>query len=451
MVIKAIAKIPYTDAFAKQTASQSARVEPSPDVQAKRSASTQSDSLKLRLSKLAALAATLSALPKSTHSFANPPVGGIPPRGSRVAFVHRQLIQSSEESRHPSAGFSLPKLRGKNTDDVEEFDDFGDQSVGGLPESNIGDPESFLNKFRTGDGGEFDEAALRVYGYTQQLEIGLAELKNASEEPVVHLSKLNALASVCVDLLKLLCEIPPDQQNLPAISEIRNSYLSQLDGLFQSSGDGAGRKNYLHKIEQTYAGAGGISALDSVPGRMLAHLSAHLQPEINEQIRDPRHDLAVTGRSMRSTLIPILERHRKMHERQAGLETLSGNHAQAAELLQKCADSALLAKHIWDPDDTSSEHVALNFNLLKSQILAEDDDAVGTLEGLYMTMLAFAQEHEDHFSADFAQDKFLKDLDDAYSAFLEEVDNGGMRASLDHPIARLFVSADKHGVFDGSA
>lgn len=271
----------------------------------------------------------------------------------------------------------------------------------------------------------------------------MAEIKNIRAEQLEEGGKLNALGSVGVDLLKLLCDNPSAQQSLPAIFEMKDSYLAELDELFKSSGNHTGRRNYLHQVEQTYARSGGISAADSIPGRMLARLYENIQTEIVN--RQTPLDM-----SMRDTLMPIVERYSKMQQRQAGLETLAGNHAQASMLLEECANSTLITKRMLDPDVAPSDSVTLNFELLKSQVLAKDDEAVGTLEVLYMSMLAFAQEHETRFPADFPQSVFIGNLEDAYSEFLDDLENEKTNELLDHPIARLFRSANERGVFDPS-
>ncbi len=452
MVTKPIVMTPRANAVAKQVAASNPTQGEGSDAGTGRSVDRHQASSTQKWHKLAALAARLATLPKNAQSFSHikPPRAVSTPLswGLQVAFSEVPFIQTSGNSRRQSAGFSTTALGEKiagGEGDIEEYDDFGDW-VGDVLDSSVGNPGSFLAKFKKADGGEFDENALRVYGCTQKIENGLAELQNASKEQLQYRSKLNALASVCVDLLKLICDIPSAAQNLPAISEVKDSYLTQLDALFKSSGDRDGRQHYLREIEQTYTAAGANSALDSVPGRMLAHLSASIQREL-KNVSNHSDELPATGVSMRASLMPILAHFQTMHERQAGLESLAGNHSQATTLLQKC-ESIIASKRILDPSNPSSDHVALYFNLLKSQILAKDSEAVGTLETLYMTMREYAEDHENRFGETFAQAVFVRDLEDAYSTFLEELENGGVTASLEHPIAQLFVHAQEHGVFD---
>ena len=452
MVKKPICITPPRYAVTKEAAASNPRGSQESDAGARQSASRHPVSSAQKWQKLAALAARLSTLPSAqSFSIGNPPRASsvIFPRGLQAPFPQTPFIRTLGDSRHQSAGFSTTVLREKNSADhgpIEAYDDFGGQWVGDVPDT--GNPASFLDQFRNADGGAFDERTLQLYGYTQQIEVGLAELQNASQEQGPYRRKLNALAFLGVDLLKLLCEIPSGQKNFPVFSAVKNSYLTQLDGLFKSSGDRSGRQHFLHQVAQAYTTAGQHNTLDSIPGKLLTHLSESIQREIKDTSN--RSDvLSVTGVSMRESLMPILVLYQTMRQRQAGLETLSGNHDQATTHLQKC-ESIVVCKRILNPDDPSNEHIELYFNLLKSQILAKDREALGTLETLYMVMREFAEHHEDRFDASFPHAVFVRNLEVAYSAFLEETENEDIAVSLDHPIAQLFLNAKEHGLFDES-
>ena len=145
----------------------------------------------------------------------------------------------------------------------------------------------------------------------------------------------------------------------------------------------------------------------------------------------------------------ILECHQAMLEARAKLHSRLGNHEDAASLLQQC-ESIVSSRVILDPSTTSGEPLRLSFDILKLQILADDDEAAGTLETLYMLMLAFAENHEDRFSSEFPRDTFFAALDDAYGVFLRGVESDQLSVSLMHPVAQLFIEAKTHGVFGHS-
>jgi hypothetical protein len=405
--------------------------------------------------KLAVLATTLSGLPP----VAQPYVHGLAIRagkvphapGPRLAFAPAPWAQSPAGSSLQRPGPLFADQGGKNQGKdggIEHGDDFGGQWVGGLPDSSAGDPGAFLARFRSAEDGKFSDIALQAYGHAQAIDTGLAELKSASVQQAGYLGRLTALASRGVDLLRLLGASPRGGQGLPALSAVDASTLTQLDGLLKTSGQGEPRENFLQGVARACFDAGEISNRDSAAGKMLAHLSDSVMREISHSIAGPDGPSPAAGASTRSALMAILERYQKMLEKHAGLETLGGNHAQAAALLQTCVDTVPAAKRMLHPEHAASDHLALTFRLLQSQILARDDEAVGTLETLYMAMQAHAEEHPRRFPADFPQAAFVRRLEDAYDTFLAALENEGLQASLEHPIARLFVEAEQRGIFD---
>jgi hypothetical protein len=68
-----------------------------------------------------------------------------------------------------------------------------------------------------------------------------------------------------------------------------------------------------------------------------------------------------------------------------------------------------------------------------------------------MVMLAYAENHKDRFPTDFPLATFVDALEDAYSAFLEDLEDDRVQVCLEHPIARLFMDAKKHGVIEHSS
>lgn len=457
MKIPPLAKTPQPDTVANRADSPppaGPKNSEAPDTSAQRSAAIPRGSsiMKLKLNKLSALTAAISSLPQTAELLTNrnPHRAGSPApfQEPRVVFSGRQSTKTSGDSRQELAGLSSTHLAGKNTgedDNIEEYDDFGEQWVGEAADSSMETSGNLLGKPEKADG-DFDADTLKLYGYTQQIDAALSELENSNWETARQPAGLNELGSACVELLKLLCENSSATQRVPAFAEVTNATLTRLDRLFRSSGDEEGRRLWLQEIDETFSNAG-INTLSSVPGMMLNHLAEYIAREINKNVAGANDEESVIGTAMHGPLVSILDHYRRMHERQASLETLSGNHAEATALLQKGL-SAVTTTHMLDPELAAGHPVTLHFDLLKSQILAKDGEAVSTLEDLYMTMLAYAETRAFRFPSDFPKALFVANLDDAYSEFLNDLENEAVQPSLEHPIARLFAEANERGVFD---
>ena len=137
-----------------------------------------------------------------------------------------------------------------------------------------------------------------------------------------------------------------------------------------------------------------------------------------------------------------------MHEMEAGLASLQGDHAAAAAILQNCIDTVLTARMVVSPVAASGDTVLLTFDLLKAQVSANDKDSVRTLEELGTYMLGYTTQYIKSFPPDFSGTGFLLKLKDAHRQFLAEVKEGPVAVDLNHPIVQLFAQARDHGVFD---
>lgn len=449
-------KTPQPDPVAKPADPPPAAAKNSeaPDTSTQRSAATPRgpSTMQLRLNKLAALTAALSSLPQTAEPFTDPNAGrtgsASPSQEPPAVFSGSQIKKIARDSGHETEGFSATNLGCKNTgedDNIEEYNDFGEQWVGEVPDFSMENPENFPAKFKNADE-DFDPDELKVYAYALQIDAALAVVETSTREDARYQVWLHALGSACVEMLTLLCEHSSATPHVPAFTAVKNSTLTQVDRLFRSSGDEEGRRSWLQKIDQIFSNAG-INKLGSVPEMMLSHLAEDIAREINKNVAGANNEESVTGAAMHAPLVSILDHYRRMHERQASLETLSGNHAEATALLQTCL-SVVTTKSTLDPERAGGNHVTLYFDLLKSQILAKDEEAVSTLEDLCMTMLAYAEENAFRFPPDFPQALFAANLDDAYSEFLNDLENEAVKPSLEHPIARLFAEANERGVFD---
>ncbi len=407
--------------------------------------------------RLAALAGTLAGLPAMASAHLNRlPDAGRPllPPAPRAAFVAAPRLPWLAESCRPRPGalFADAGGPGRGAGDegngVEKYDDFGGQWLGGVPEAGQGDPGALLASFRNARDGAFSELALEAYGHAQDIGKGLAELAGASPLQPGYRSRLNALGAQGVALVRLLAAAPAEVQQLPALSAVEPAALSRLDGLLRAAGEGRDREAFLRRVAQACVEAGEIGHLDSVAGAMLAQLSESLLREVRASVAGDAGTALAASASLRDAFVAVLDRYQGMLVKNAALQALAGHPAQAAALLQQCLDAVPAARRMLRPDAPSADHVALHHELLKAQIQAGDDEAVGTLETLYMVMRAHAEEEPQRFPADFPPAAFIDRLDGAYDRFLDELDADRLQPSLEHPISRLFVEAERRGVFD---
>lgn len=411
-----------------------------------------------KFGKLVALAATLSAMPQVSHSFVRPAVRmHFSARSDGLSFNRRSVEYATAEPPHAEsvrAGrTSLADTQAGGADHHESddlhFDDFGDQPVGGIADSDVGNPENFLAKFKKQGEANFSEDALKAYGYTKDIDLRLTELENVGQQTIVYWRKLDTLAATCLQFVKSLSEISRSNDSLAILNEVNDCYLVDIDRLYLSAGNEHGRLNFLRKIHHIYSQNNELQTPDGAMGKLFCRLSEKLQQEVRSSgfSRNMTNQALIGGGSKRSTVMLILEHHQGMLERQAELESRLGNHDRATALLRQC-ESMVSDRMILNPDAALSESVGLCFAILKSQILAGDEEAVGTLETLYMLMLSYADRHPDRFSTSFPRATFVNALEGAYSVFLRELESDELRVTLDHPIVQLYADAKAHGVID---
>jgi hypothetical protein len=337
---------------------------------------------------------------------------------------------------------------GGNGEEIEAFSDFDGSWIGDVPDSTSQDPNAFLAKFRAVETGEFIEGALRAHGCTQQVEQCLAQFRASETRQGPHLAKLDALVGACLDWVQMLCHPAVDQEKIPALSEIDLSQLAEVVEILQQPGLAQVRRHFLLNVNQIYMRNDALCTMDSISGKVLSHIAEPIVQEIKRAVIKEGMRFQNLRFPLKGAFSPLLHRLQKMHEMEAGLASLRGDHAAAAAILQNCIETVLTARMVVSPLSASGDTVLLTFELLKAKVSANDNDCVGTLEELYTRMLGFTTQYRKSFPPGLSGTRFLLELKIYYRDFLAEVKEGRVAVDLNHPIIQLFEKARDYGVFD---
>lgn len=392
---------------------------------------------------LLAVAALMGGLPHANGAF----VTSRPPRAHRLqqqglsgpAQAAGRFLALPLDQARPHGGALLAGPAGgagAGSGPVEEYDDFGDRWLGEPASPSGQDPAALLALSRRADG------------LAQGLATGLAGLESSNAGQPGYGEKLEALASAALNLVALLGQSSSVESDLPSVSALGDSALARLDRLFTATGDYQARTSFLQRLALVFAREESTHALDSAGGRMLGELSNGILGEIRQTVQERLQSAAMVPMAMRAGFKPVLECWLKQHESQAARATAAGDHAQAADLLQKCTEGLLGPLRALNAGAMPGRDVSLHYGLLKAQIRAGSEESVGTLDTLYSMMIEHADDHPRRFSTDFPRAAFLADLDRAYTKFLDKLEQGMEMASLAHPIAKLYRAARAHGMYD---